>query len=295
MLCPCCGQSREINSPECASCGAKQIGPPLAPPDVLLPKLGPSMAALTCGFIVIIAFLLTWLLIDDAKVGRALLVWAIGDGSALTRELLTIDSHLPRYRIFAFDAYRLAFVFSLGAIPFSVMGIWLARRAMRLIKSDPAKFGGVRIARVSYALSIWLMIVFSVVTITSIPGYIERGRARRLAATRALMYELHARALQKYYKEYGTYPHELADLSRVNAEGAPQADYWENNFEYKPFDVIASKGLAISLGNYKLVSSGPDGRFGTDDDITMFDGVIVDSRDEQDSIEGFPAQGSAHQ
>ncbi|MCG3160241.1 MAG: hypothetical protein JMDDDDMK_01310 [Acidobacteria bacterium] len=290
MICPCCGHSREISSPECAACGAKQVGPPLAPPDVLMPKLGPSFAALACGAVIIIAFLITWVFIGDAKVGRALMVSVLGDSLELTKEMVRVDSKLPYYRIFTFDAYRLAFYFSAGAIPISLLGIWLGRRAVRLIKSDSAGFGGIRIARVSYALAACLLIVFSAVAIASIPRAIERGRARRAAATRALMYELHVQALQKYHKEYGAYPHELADLSRVNASGAPQSDYWEHNFDYRPIGVIASKGSAISLSNYTLVSAGPDGEFGTKDDITMVDGVIVDSQNENNSIEGLPAR-----
>lgn len=295
MICPCCGHSREINSPECVSCGARQVGPPLAPPDALMPKLGPSFAALACGVIVVIAFLLTWIFINDAKVGRVLLVWVLGDGYKLTQSLLQVDSKLPYYRIFAYDAYRLAFVFSIGAIPLSLLGIRLSRRAMRLIKSDSAGFGGFRTARFSYALSICLLIVFSAVTVMSIPRAIERGRAQRAAATRALMYQLHAQALQKYHKEYGAYPHELADLSRVNASGVPQSDYWEQNFDYKPVGVIASKGSAISLSNYTLVSAGPDGRFGTEDDIVMVDGVIVDSPGEHNLAEEIPARARARQ
>ena len=131
MICPCCGESREINSSECASCGAKQVGPPLAKPDVLMPKLGPSFAALACGVMVIIAFLLAWIFIHDAKVGRVLLVWTLGDGYKLTKDLLNADSHLPYYRIFAFDAYRLAGLFSIGAIPLSLAGVWLAIAYLR--------------------------------------------------------------------------------------------------------------------------------------------------------------------
>src|SRR5215475_3445230 len=106
MICPCCGKSREINSFECAPCGAKQVGPPLARPDVLMPKLGQSFAALACGVVVIIAFLLYWALKKDVQVGRVLLVWTLGDGFELTKKLLEADPHLPYYRIFAFDAYR---------------------------------------------------------------------------------------------------------------------------------------------------------------------------------------------
>jgi hypothetical protein len=285
MICPCCGESREISSSECASCGAKQVGPPLAKPDVLMPKLGPSFAALACGVMVIIAFLLAWASDNDVRVGRVLLVWTLGDGYELTKKLLEADAKLPYYRIFAFDAYRLANNFSIVAIPLSLAGIWLARRALRLIKSDSASFGGVKVARASYCLSICLLIVFGAVSVSSIPRAIATRRAKRIAATRALMYELHARGLQRYYKEYGAYPGELADLSRVNASGTPQSDYWERNFEYKPVGVIASKGSAISLSDYKLVSCGPDGEFGTEDDITMIDGVIVESQNDPDAVE----------
>lgn len=295
IICPCCGGNREIGSSECVSCGAKQVGPPLARPDVLLPKLGPPFAALACGVLVIIGFLLAWVFRDDAKVGRVLLVWALGDGYELTKSLIEADAKLPYYRIFAFDAYRLAFNFSIVAIPLSLAGIWLARRALRLIKSDSASFGGIRIARASYGLSIGLLIVFSVVSLSSIPRAIATGRARRIAATRALMYELHARGLQRYHEEYGAYPRELDKdhLLRVNAEEAPQSDYWGQRFEYKPVVVIAAKGLAAPPSDYTLVSAGPDGRFGTKDDVTMINGVIVESQNEPDSAE--PSQGRARQ
>jgi hypothetical protein len=293
MICPCCGESREISSSECASCGAKQVGPPLAKPDVLMPKLGPSFAALTCGVMVIISFLLAWALIDDLKVGRVLLVWALGDGYELTKKLLEADARLPYYRIFAYNAYILANKFSIVAVPLSLAGIWLARRALRLIKSDSASFGGIKVARASYCLSIGLLVVFSAVSVSSIPRAIATRSAKRVAATRALMYELHSRGLQRYYKEYGNYPGELADLSRVNANGTPQSDYWERNFEYKPVAVIASKGSGISLSDYKLISSGPDGKFGTEDDITMIDGVIIESQNDPDAAE--PNQGRARQ
>ncbi len=289
ITCPCCGHSREIKSYECNYCGARQVGPPLAPPEVMLPKLGPSFGALACAIIIIAGFLAVWILGNDMKVGRVMMVWVFGDGIKITRELLEADPKLPYYRIFSFDAYRLAWTLSVGAIPLSILGMWLARRAARLIKQDPARFGGMKIAQFSLALSICLFVAFGAAVITTIPVAIARGRAKRIAATRALMYELHAQALQKYYREYGTYPQELDDLSRVNADTAPQSDYWERDFHYSPVGVIASRGSAISLSNYKLVSAGPDRKFGTEDDILMIDGVIVDSPNEADLIEGLPA------
>lgn len=282
MICPCCGQEREISGPDCASCGARQVGEPLAPPDVVMPKMGPAFAAFGIAAVVVAAFLAAWIFSNDMKVGRAFLIYALGDGTKLTQSLLQGDPRLPFYRIFNYDAYRLAALLSWGAVPVTAFGIWLARRAGRLAASDPAGFGGLRISRFSMVASTALCVVFSMALLSSIPNIITRGRLKREAATRAMMYELHQRALQKYYNEYGSYPQELTDLARVNAEATPRADYWERNFSYLPVGVIASKGSAISFSNYKLVSAGPDQKFDTGDDIIMIDGVIVDRDPESD-------------
>jgi hypothetical protein len=290
MVCPCCGNQREITSSECSSCGARQVGEPLAPPDLLLPKLGPAFIALACGILVIVVFLTAWIFDNDIRVGRALLVALLGDGTKLTESLLQADPKLPYYRIFSYDAYRRASFLSIGLIPLSFAGIWLARRAMRLVRDDPSRFGGSSLAKTSFVLSSVLFLTFSTVGIASIPAVFERSRARRLAATHARMYQLHRQALQKYYKEYGSYPQELSDLSRVSAESAPQIDYWERTFSYMPESVIASKGMAIIFSNYKLVSAGPDGKFGTEDDITMVDGVIVNEQPENDLPAALPPE-----
>ncbi|HKX31162.1 MAG TPA: hypothetical protein VJ302_25965 [Blastocatellia bacterium] len=255
----------------------------MTPPDILLPKLGPALTALGCGLLVIFAFLVVWFFGNDLKVGRVLLVSALGDGFKLTKSLLQADPKLPYYRIFSYDALRLAFTLSFGLIPLSVAGIWLARRALRLARTNPARFGGATLARFSLLLSVGLCVIFSAIALISIPDAIERGRAKHRAATSAAMYQLHALALQRYYKEYGSYPQELSDLSRVAAETVSQTDYWQHSFSYVPVGVIASKGSAISFSNYKLVSAGSDGKFGTADDLTMVDGVIVYGQSESDS------------
>jgi hypothetical protein len=282
MICPCCGHSREVEAVECASCGARQVGEPLAPPDITVPHLGPALISFACALTIIMAFLAIWILIHDVKVGRALLVSVLGEGTELTRDLLKADAKLLQYRIVSYDAYRLAVILSIGLIPLSAFGIWLARRAIRLSRKEPQHFGGLKLSRISLALSASLFLIFTTVGISGIPAAIERGRTSRLAATRAMMYELHQQALQKYYREYGSYPQELSDLSRVNAESAPQSDYWERSFSYSPVGVIASKGSAYYFSNYKLVSAGSDGKFGTEDDIKMIDGVIVDGQSDSD-------------
>ncbi|MFN6201758.1 MAG: hypothetical protein ACK496_04665 [Acidobacteriota bacterium] len=276
MVCPCCGQEREIAAMACDSCGARQVGPPLAPPDRVLPKLGPAMVALACAILVLLVFTAAWIFSNDSKVGRAILVTLIGDGTKLTRSLLAADPKLPSYRIFAYDAYRQAFYLSIALIPLSLVGIWLARRAGRLIAAAPLAFGGQRMARASLILCSFWLVVLSTVVAFNIPDALERGRAKRMAATRATMYQLHQEALHKFYNEYGSYPQDLADLSRVNAERKTPVDYWEQPFAYRPVGEIASNGRAVSFTNYQLVSAGADGKFGTTDDLRMTDGVIIE-------------------
>jgi len=276
MVCPCCGQEREIAAMSCDSCGARQVGPPLAPPDRLLPKLGPALVALGCAILVALVFLAAWIFSNDSKVGRAILVTVMGDGTKMTRSLLAADPKLLSYRIFAYDAYRQAFYLSIALIPLSLIGIWLARRAGRLVAVAPTLFGGRRMARVALVMCTLWLATFSTVAALNIPEAIERGRAKRMAATRAAMYQLHQQALHKFYNEYGSYPQDLSDLSRVNAERTARTDYWERPFAYRPVGEIASKGSAVSFTNYQLVSAGADGKFGTNDDLTMTDGVIIE-------------------
>src|ERR1041385_1890135 len=134
--CPCCGHERAIESLGCDYCGARRVGDPLPRPDVMKPGLGPAFAASGCAAVIILAFAGTWLLGNDLKVARVLMVWTFGDGLALTHEWLQLDPDLPHYRIFSYDAYRLAFLLSFGVIPLSLFGMWLARRAQRLAQQD---------------------------------------------------------------------------------------------------------------------------------------------------------------
>jgi hypothetical protein len=290
MTCPCCGQRCAADLSDCA-CGARRIGEPLAGPEVKLPSLGASFLALGCALLVPAAFLLIWLFGNDMKVVRALLVWAFGDGAKFTRDLLQADPNLPYYRIFSYDAYRLAFYLSAGLIPLSLVGFGLARRALRLAKSEPARFGGQPYARASLVLSAVLCLAFSAATVSLIPNAIERGRERRAAATRAMMYQLNQQWLEKFHREKGTYPAELEphELTRMSDRPLPLLDYWERPFSYSPGSVIASKGSPVGFSNYRLVSAGPDGQFGTEDDITMIDGVVVTTPSEADLPAGLLA------
>jgi hypothetical protein len=279
MRCPCCGHERECNvekGASCGRCGARQVGMPLTPPDRLLPKVGPALIAGGVTISVMAIFLTAWVLSNDARVFRVAVISLLGEEWKITRSLLAADPSLPYYRIFRYDAVRLAFWLSSILIPLSLLGVWLSRRAKRLVQSSPNLFTGRRLAQGSLVLSTATLVGLCGITVSLIPEQLERFRERRRAQTRAVMYQLHQQALQKYYVEYGSYPQELIDLSRVNVDLPSQLDPWEQPFTYQPVGVIASKGASIIFSNYRLVSAGADGRFATADDLVMIDGIIVE-------------------
>lgn len=281
MLCPCCGHTHSVAALECNNCGARPVGEPLVPPAVVLPKLGPAFLAIGLVSALVIGFLAFWLFSNNMKVGRALLVLLLGDGFKLTRDLLVADPKLPLYRIFSWDAYRNAFFMSAFIAPLSLLGMRWAWRARQLAKQQPKEFGGLKIATASLVLATLLLVTFSTIGITGIPGAIARGRQRQMAATRVILYEQNA-ALKKYYREYGTFPGETTDLARVNVQATAPADYWEKPLKYAPFGTVASRNNAVGFSNFTLASAGPDGEFGTSDDIVMIDGIVVDKPSDTD-------------
>jgi hypothetical protein len=279
--CPCCGQKIADAAAVCRSCGAERVAEPLAKPDNILPGQGASFAALAIPLLVITSFLVIWLFTNDMKVIRVAMVSLFGESLKSTRELLQLDPKLPFYRIFSFDAYRLSFYLSAVLLPLSLAGIWMARRARRLIQHNPAKFGGLRVANVSLTLSVLLTVVLSASVISSIPRLIETRQARQIAATRAGFYELQRHLLQ-YREKYGYYPTELSDLQKLPGVSLNQTDYWEKQIIYVPNAVVASTESASGFSNYQLVSAGPDGIVGNTDDIVLQDGVIVSSSAERE-------------
>ena len=287
FICPCCGNSRQTTIEICPTCLAQPIGSPMAQPENKLPGLGPALIALGMASIVLLAYIATWLLGNDMKVARVLIVSLFGEGTKFTKSLLQLDPSLLQYRIFTFDAYQLACYMSLILIPLSLVGIWLGRRALKLIKVNPLQFGGRGMAQAALTTSVIWCVLFSAAGISSIPRALQRGHAKHLAAVRAQFYQLHNESLNRYYAEFGTYPAELSDLRDFIPEAIQTTDYWGTSISYSPTSLLASKDSRPGFNNYQMVSAGPDGVMDTADDIRMIDGVIVTTTDEGDWFSSF--------
>lgn len=244
MLCPCCGEQMRLGDADC-SCGARIVGEPLPESPFKVQRLGPAMTAVA----------------------------------------LTITSAA---------ACRITLWMALGAIP----ATWFAWRAFRLAKRDPEGYGGRRVS--AYTLAILLVAGSSlgIFEISRIPRYIEKRNIVPTMSTQAAI--LHSAGfLEEYKRLNGSYPNDSETLNKAAGE-APPLDYWQRPIKYVSYGEFAAMyssfptdtpghidvgapihdvpsvedAPGIEFHNFELRSAGPDGIFGTADDIVMRDGVF---------------------
>ncbi|MEW6730157.1 MAG: hypothetical protein AB1489_02350 [Acidobacteriota bacterium] len=191
------------------------------------------------------------------KIGRPVL--------ALTLAILSIPAFIWKWLV----------VFSLAAV-------WLARSALRQIKIKPQYFGGRRTAQIALALALLVVISVTVYVVAGIPKYLHWRAERERAATRAQMYRV-AIALHDYKRKHGAYPANLDELQLEGSLSLPVNDEWENRLKYRATVEVATDSkseinpslVLTSFNQYQLVSSGPDGKLGTPDDMVMRDDIII--------------------
>jgi len=158
-------------------------------------------------------------------------------------------------------------------------GVYLAYKGLQLHKANPARFGGLRLARTGLAVSIIMVCLDGGLMIASIPKAIRAYHGRRYYSTVANMQEL-AGLLREYQREYGSLPEELNDLRLITAKPINNIDFWEQEFRFTSTSLVASRGPRHEpLTTYEIRSAGPDGLFGTADDIIMQDGRIIPPAD----------------
>ncbi|MFL6276933.1 MAG: type II secretion system protein GspG [Blastocatellia bacterium] len=164
--------------------------------------------------------------------------------------------------------------------PLALVPAWLAMRAWRLEKRDPADYGGRRVAMVTLGLALVGMIGMATYGVSRVPRALENYRVRRVAATEAAMHHV-AAILEDYKLTTGSYPKNTDDLKKVLSEAMP-GDYWEKAIRYQSYpealarndDPRALGKAPIQYNTFELRSAGADGIEGTDDDIIMRDGVF---------------------
>jgi len=171
--------------------------------------------------------------------------------------------------------------------PLALVPAWLALRALRLEKRDPAGYGGRRIAAATLAIALAGCAGMAAYGISNIPRAFDNHRTRRDAATEAVIHHV-AAILEDYKATTHSYPKDTAELKKILSAELP-ADYWEKTIRYQSYpEALATSRLrnddsrmlgnaTIQYNNFELRSAGADGIEGTDDDIIMRDGVFFTS------------------
>lgn len=281
--CPCCGEKFEGElSDGCASCGARAVGPPLARPERELPGYGHALAVCSAGVVLLVAFAFA---VVAALLQRE--TFALGADNLL--------------RAAEAAAWRLKWT----ALPLALLLSFACAKLYARMRREPARFVGHGHARAGLAITFAVALALAAFIGVTVP---ERLRARELAlraAENALLYETDI-ALDRYKSKFGTYPATISDLRRLEDPDGSVSRLLAiiAAGEYKPETDIASlttgrakarskrRGTVIRarasnsddmpvdsivLTNYEVTLPGRDSRLGTDDDLHIRDGRILDA------------------
>jgi hypothetical protein len=266
----------------CASCGARAVGPPLARPERVLPGYGHALAVCAAG-----------LLLTCALAGSTLGALLEFDEFALGPKALLRAAETA--------AWRLKWTALPSGLFLSALCGWLYARMRR----EPSRFVGHTQARAGLALTFAVALLLPALVGVTVPERLRMRELARRSAENAVLYETDL-ALARYRKRFGTYPAALTDLRRLEDPDGSVARLLSvvAPGEYKPEADLASLGTGrtksrprrraggitartagsddssdagLSLTNYALALPGRDKLLGTDDDLYIRDGLILDA------------------
>lgn len=276
-ICPCCGAGVEGDLlAGCAACGARAVGPPLARPEHELPGLGHALAISAAGLLLALAF--------AAAFASAL--WQRGGFDPAPPALLRA-------------AETAAWGLKWSALPASLALALLCARLRARMRRAPARFAGHGLARAGLAATLAVAFALPALVCVTVPERLRMRELARRAGENAVLYSTDL-ALARYRQRFGTYPYALEDLRRLEDPDGSVARLLAalGAGEYKPRTDLASlsggrakararrraraasddmPGVGIVLTNYEFVLPGGDGVLGTDDDLSIRDGLILDA------------------
>jgi hypothetical protein len=165
-----------------------------------------------------------------------------------------------------------------------VIPILLSRKALLLAKRDPGLYGGYKTATASLILTLVASAGLASYAIVRIPNYLENRKIKERAGRQAMMLHL-AVLLEQWRAKNGSYPPDLESVKKLD-DGSLPAEFWTNGIRYRPY----TEGVVLNGGNgalgvqlvrndFELKLAGPDGVFGTEDDIFMRDGTFYPNTD----------------
>jgi hypothetical protein len=281
--CPCCGEKFEGElSDGCASCGARAVGPPLARPERELPGYGHAFAVCAAGTILLVAF-----------------------ASALVSALFQRETFALGAKDLLRAAETAAWRLKWTALPAGLLLSYLCSKLYARMRREPSRFVGHAHARAGLAVIFAVAVALATFIGITVPERLRVRELARRAADNALLYETDI-ALGRYRRQFGTYPATISDLRRLEDTDGSVARLLNTIAvgEYKPETDIASLttgrakarskrrgtvirarasnsddllGDSIVLTNYEVTLPGRDRLLGTDDDLYIRDGLILDA------------------
>jgi hypothetical protein len=281
--CPCCGEKFEGElSDGCASCGARAVGPPLARPERELPGYGHSFAVCAAGALLLLAFV-----------------------AALVAALVEREAYAPGGEDLLRAAETAAWRLKWTALPAGLLLSVACSKLYARMRREPSRFVGHAHARAGLAVTLFVAVALTTLVGVTVPERLRRLELARRAADNALLYETDI-ALDRYRRRFGTYPAALSDLRRLEDPDGSVARLLEviAAGDYRPETDIASlsagrakarskrratvirarasgsddlPGDTIVLTNYELALPGTDRLLGTEDDLYIRDGLILES------------------
>jgi hypothetical protein len=195
-----------------------------------------------------------------------------------------------------------------SALPAGIVAALVSSRLYARMRRAPSRFVGVRMARAGLAMTLLTAVALVALIGVTIPERLRRRELGLRAAENALLYA-GDQALSRYRTRFGTYPATLADLRRLDDPECSLAAVLAamGPGEYKPETDVASlstttgakgrgrqragsarvrtasarniddlPGAGLALTNYDLILPGRDKILGTDDDLRIRDGLIVE-------------------
>jgi hypothetical protein len=271
----------------CTRCGAVAVGPPLVRPERELPSYSYAIASVAAALLL---------------VG---LLFAAFITSLLKFDVIDLEP-VQLLRASENAAWRLKWT----ALPFSLMALWITARFCRKTRRNPDRFTGLSYVRGGFAVTAMVFATIALLIGVTIPERLERRRLAQQAAQSVVGYTS-IQILAEYQRRFDTYPSSTADLRQLDDPDCSFSTVIEQMElgEYKPVTDLASlapertkrrkavRGARVrnvsarstddlpeanlSLTNYELVLPGRDKILGSDDDMIIRDGLILDASKER--------------
>lgn len=278
--CPSCGSNFEGDlCLGCPSCGARSVGPPLAQAEHELPSYGRAVMVAAGGLVMAGVFV-----------------------ASVIAALVEFGAFPPRFGSVVaageVASWRLKWV----TIPVAILVLWGGARIIRSIKVSPAKFIGLRAARLGFTASVVVILMIGTLIGLTIPARLRQRDLSIDAKWNATGYTFH-RAQLEYRELHGTLTTDVKELRTLPDPDGSIADAL--NFidpaGYQAGTVLAaastkskplvSRGSAIrnadpgsnamadhggvSFTSYDLRLPGEDKILNNEDDFILHDGVIT--------------------